>query len=121
MLKGYYQYIYEKGYGYCLDFGNVAKDYDNDIKISINSLTKVGSTIIADLYVYEYYAVDVSSENENIKELENAIANKNHTGAKNIIENKLYGTIKRKEIQFKMNDRGKFYKYTILSVNNLDN
>jgi hypothetical protein len=121
LLKGYYKYIYEKAYGYCLDFGNVAKDYDNDIKISINKLEASGSTIIADLYVYEYYAVDTSSENENINELENAIANKNHVGAKNIIQNKLYGKISHKEIQFKINKRGKFFKYTILYVDNLDN
>ena len=61
LLKGYYKYIYEKAYGYCLDFGNVAKDYDNDIKISINKLEMIGSTIIADVNVYEYYAVDTSS------------------------------------------------------------
>ena len=35
LLKGYYKYIYEKPDVYCIDAGNVAKEYDNeDIKVS---------------------------------------------------------------------------------------
>lgn len=117
LLKGYYQYVYERSNGYCLDFGNVAKDYDNDIKISIERMAYVGSVLTADVYVYEYYTPD--NNNQNVKDLESAISSKNYTGAKSIVKNKLFGKTTHKTIRFKINKRGKHFKYTIISVDNL--
>ena len=53
-------------------------------------------------------------------DLKNAISAKNYIGAKNIVENKLYGTVTHKQIRFKTNKYGKYFKYKIISVNNLD-
>lgn len=117
LLKGYYKYVYERSNGYCLDFGNVSKDYDNDIKISIERMAYVGSVLTADIYVYEYYTPD--SKSQSVKELENAISTKNYTGAQNIVKNKLYGKTTHKTIRFKINKKGKHFKYTIVSVDNL--
>lgn len=117
LLKGYYQYVYDRTNSYCLDFGNVSKDYDNDIKVAVERMAYVGSVVTTDVYVYEYYAPD--NENQNIKDLENAIATKNYTGAQNIVKNKLYGKVTHKTIRFKINKKGKHFKYTIVSVDNL--
>lgn len=118
LLKGYYQYVYERSKGYCLDFGNVAKDYDNDVRIAVERMAYVGSTLTADVYVYEYYTP--SNKDENVYDLENAIAAKNYTGANHIVKTKLYGKTTHKTIRFKINKRGKYFKYTIVSVDNLD-
>ena len=120
LLKGYYQYVYDKGTNYCLDFGNVAKDYDNDVKIAVERVGMIGTTITTDIYVYEYYAANQSLSNTNINDLKNAIETKNYIGAKNIVENKLYGTVSHKQIRFKTNKYGKYFKYKIISVNSLD-
>jgi hypothetical protein len=120
LLKGYYQYVYDKGMNYCLDFKNVALDYDNDVKIAVERVAMIGTVITTDIYVYEYYAANQSLSNSNINDLKNAIASKNYTGAKNIVQNKLYGTVTHKQIRFKTNKYGKYFKYKIISVNNLD-
>lgn len=117
LLKGYYQYVYERKNSYCLDFGNVARDYDNDIKVAIERMAYVGSILTTDVYVYEYYTPN--SDNQDVKDLENAIASKNYNGAQNIVKNKLFGKTTHKTIRFKMNKRGKHFKYTIISVDNL--
>ena len=120
LLKGYYKYVYEKKQGYCMDFGNVSKDYVNDIKIGVERLAVIGTTITTDIKVYEYYTPDMTSSNTYVYQLENAIRNKNYTEAKDIVENKLHGKVSTKQMKFKMNKRGKYFKYTILSVNKLD-
>ena len=117
LLKGYYKYVYERSNAYCLDFGNVAKDYDNEIKIAIERLSYVGSVLTADVYVYEYYTPD--NENQNVKELNSAISGKSYNQAESIVKNKLYGKTTHKTIRFKLNKKGKHFKYTIVSVNNL--
>lgn len=118
LLKGYYKYIYEKPDVYCIDAGNVAKEYDNDIKIGIERLAIIGTTITADLNVYEYYTSSVN--NQYVKDLENAINIGNFDGAKYIVKDSLHGTFKKRQIKFKVNKHGDHFKYTILSVKNID-
>lgn len=120
LLKGYYQYVYDQGTSYCFDVGNVAKDYDNDIQIAVERVAMIGTKITTDIYVYEYYVADSSSQNAYVNDLKNAITNSNYTGAEKIVKNNLYGTVTHKQLKFKINKRGNYFKYTIVSVNNLD-
>ena len=112
-LEGYYKYVYISSKGYCLDFKRVASEYDNNIKIAVERMSMLGSTITTDLYVYEYYA---SSTNEKYYEnlLGEAIDSKDYSKAKTLVENHLNGTVTHKQIQFKKNTRGKYFKYQIL-------
>ncbi|MGM9877187.1 MAG: hypothetical protein ACI33S_00925 [Bacilli bacterium] len=112
-LEGYYKYVYISSKGYCLDFKRVSDEYDNNIKIAIERMSILGTTITTDLYVYEYYA---SSTNEKYYEnlLGQAIDSKDYSKAKTLVENYLNGTVTHKQIQFKKNTRGKYFKYQIL-------
>ena len=91
---------------------------DNDIKIGIERLAIIGTTITADLNVYEYYTSSVN--NQYVKDLENAINIGNFDGAKYIVKDSLHGTSKKRQIKFKVNKHGDHFKYTVLSVKNID-
>ena len=118
VLKGFYKYLYVKADSYCFDVGNVSKEYDNDIKIGIERLAMVGTSVIADINVYEYYTS--SSNNQYVKSLQNAIDIGNYTGANNIIKEDLHGTVQKKQIKFKINRHGDYFKYTVLSMKKID-
>lgn len=118
VLKGYYKYIYDKPEVYCIDAGNVAEEYDNDIKIGIERLAMIGTTITADINVYEYYAS--SSNSQYIKDLEFALNSNNFEGAKFTVEKELHGTVTKRQIKFKMNKHGDHFKYTVLSIKNIN-
>ena len=118
LLKGFYKYIYDKSNVYCMDVGNVAKEYDNDIKIAVERLAMIGTTITADINVYEYYTTSV--DNKYVKDLEFAINSNNLEGAKFTIENDLHGTVRKRQIKFKINKHGDYFKYTLLSIKNID-
>lgn len=117
-IGGYYKYVYISSKGYCLDFKRVADEYNNNIKIGVERMALIGTKISADIYLYEYYA---ESENEKKSEilLTQAINNKNYTQAKSIVENNLKGTVTHKQIQFKKNPSGKYFKYKVLLSKNL--
>ena len=112
-LEGYYQYVYLSGKGYCLDFKKVAQEYNKNIKVAVERMAMIGTTITTDLYVYEYSAI---TENEKYYEnlLAQAIDKKNYSQAKSITENNLNGEVTHKQLQFKKNTNGKFFKYKIL-------
>lgn len=112
-LEGYYKYVYISGKGYCLDFKRVSQEYDKNIKVAVERMSILGTTITTDLYVYEYYA---STNNEKYYEklLEQAIDSKNYSQAKSITENYLKGSVTHKQLQFKKNTRGKYFKYKVL-------
>lgn len=118
VLKGFYKYIYDQPQVYCMDAGNVAKEYDNDIKIGIERLAMIGTTITADINVYEYYTSSV--DNTYVDDLEFAINSGNFEGAKYTVEKALHGKVQKRQIKFKMNKHGNHFKYTILSIKNID-
>ena len=104
--QNFYKYLYVKADSYCFDVGNGSKEYDNDIKIGIERLAMVGTSVIADINVYEYYTS--SSNNQYVKSLQNAIDIGNYAGANNIIKEDLHGTVQKKQIKFKINDNETF-------------
>ena len=84
LLKGYYKYVYINSKGYCFDFKNVSNEYNKDIKIAIDRMSMLGTTITTDVYVYEYF--NIGNENDSaIKLLNKYINNKNYIEAKKIV------------------------------------
>lgn len=47
--------------------------------------------------------------------------NKKYYDAKNILMQELYGNYMSKNIRFKINNDGKFFKYQIISIKTIDN
>ena len=114
-IKGYYKYVYQKGNNeYCFYFQNVNDAYDNELLIAIDRMSMMGTTITADVYLYEFYTSGLSSE-ENLKQkVKTAITNKNYSEASSIVTNQLYGNVTHKQLQFEINKKGKYFKYKIL-------
>ena len=68
-LDGYYEYVQSKNNSYCFNFGNVARDYNNEIKVLVDGISVKDNIITANLYVFEYYTTETSNELEYIEEL----------------------------------------------------
>lgn len=120
LLPGYYQYLFLKNKGYCLYFDHVAEEYDNDIRVAVERIAMYGTTITTDVYVYEYYNSYSEKDKTCVKNLEISINNKDYNTASQIVKLNLKGTVTHKQLQFKMNSRGKFFKYKILSSKKLE-
>jgi hypothetical protein len=119
-LDGYYQYVKSKSNNYCFNFGNVAKDYNNDIKILVDGISVKDGIVTANIYLFEYYITDTPKELEYVEELKLAIRSSNYLGSTNIVKDKLNGKVSHKQLQFKINNGGKFFKYQILNSKKLD-
>jgi len=113
-IKGYYKYVYQKGSDYCFYFQNVNDSYDNDILIAVDRMSIMGTTITADVYLYEFYTSGLTKEENSKLKVKTAIENKNYDEASNIVNNELYGNVTHKQLQFQINKKGKFFKYKIL-------
>lgn len=111
-LPGYYEYVYTGTDGYCLNFGTVDRDYENDISVAVERLTMIGTTITADIYVYEYY--NNYPNNPDVERLEEAIKNKDYSNASLIASDTLHGKVTHKQLQFKTISNGNYFKYKLL-------
>lgn len=120
LLPGYYQYTFKKGEGYCLYFDNVAKEYNNDIKVAVERMAMSGTTVTTDVYVYEYHTVGTEEENKYVSYLDGYIKNKDYETCSKIVNSKLNGKVTHKQLKLKVNSKGKFFKYKILSSKKLD-
>lgn len=118
-LDGYYEYVKSKGNKYCFNFGNVARDYNNEIKILVDGISVKDGIVTANIYLFEYYTTETEKELQSIEELRMAIKSSNSLGATNIVKNSLNGKVTHKQLQFKINNSGKFFKYQILNSKNL--
>ncbi len=115
LLPGYHEYVYKKNGNYCFIYKNVGNDYDNEIKIAIEDMSMKDNTVTANIYVYEYYTNGLDNEKSNINILERYIENNNYSSANNVVINYLNGKVTHKQLKFKINNNGKFFKYKILS------
>lgn len=119
-FNGYYEYVKSKNNKYCFNFANVAKDYNNEIKILIDGISVKDNVITANLYLFEYYVSDTEKELKNVEELKSLIKSTNVNDAINIVKNKLNGKSTHKQLQFVINNGGKFFKYQVLNSKLLD-
>ncbi len=115
ILLGYYEYVYKKGNDYCFIYKNVANDYDNEITIAVERMAMIGTTVTTDIYVYEYYTNGLENEISNVNILKRYIENNNYSSASNVVTNYLNGKVTHKQLKLKVNNKGKFFKYKILS------
>ena len=120
ILDGYYEYAKSRGGSHCFNYGNVARDYNNEIKILINNISVDSKIVTAQLYLFEYYTTDTPSELQSTQRLKTAIKNSNSGEAINIVKEELKGTSTYKQLQFVINNEGKFFKYQILNSKSLE-
>lgn len=118
-LDGYYEYVKSKNNKYCFNFGNVAKDYNNEIKVLVDGISVKDNIITTNIYLFEYYTNETAQELQYVEDLRLAINSSNSLGATNIVKNKLNGNVTHKQLEFKINNSGKFFKYQILNSKNL--
>jgi hypothetical protein len=118
-LDGYYEYVKSRKNLYCFNYGNVARDYSNDIRVLVEELSEEKNVITANIYLYEYYTTDTELEISLVNELEKAIKKSNSIKANEIVKEQLNGKVTHKQLQFKINNSGDFFKYQILNSKNL--
>lgn len=120
-LEGYFQYISKNSNGYCFDYANVGYEYtNNEIYVGIDGIQAKDGIITANVYVYEFFIMDSDNELQNVSMLQNAIAGNNFTLANDIVSNYLNGKVTHKQLDFKINNGGNFFKYQILSSKLID-
>lgn len=119
-LDGYYEYVKSRSNKYCFNFGNVSRDYSNDIKILVDAISVKDDIVTTNIYVFEYYTTETPKELQSVQELDIAIRNTNAPTAISIVKDQLNGKSTHKQIQFKINNQGKFFKYQILNSKNLE-
>ncbi len=119
-LSGYDGYVYVRGKKYCFDYEHVAKDYNNDILVGIDGISVRDNVVTTNLYLYEYYTTFAPDELSYITALKNSIYNSNYNNANNIVINNLNGKVTHKQLQFKILNNGKHFKYQILVSKMLD-
>ena len=121
LLPGYYKYVTFNNRKYCFNYKNVSLEYNNSIRVGINNLTKKDDVYYADIYLYEYYILNSDAEISNEKTLERYIESSNYNEAKNLVNNYLAGRVTHKNVNFKIDNRAKFFKYKVLYAKNIDN
>lgn len=120
-LPGYLEYVnINDNSSYCFNYGQVLQEYQNDVKIGVERIAVSGTTVTTDVYVYEYYANDANDQIIAVQNLESYINARDFTSANSLVKNSLFGKITHKQIKLKINNRGKFFKYQLLSVKILD-
>jgi hypothetical protein len=118
-LDGYYEYVKSRNNRYCFNFGNVAKDYNNEIKVLVDGISVKDDVVTTNIYLFEYYTSETALELQYVENLKLAIKSSNSIEATNIVKNKLNGKVTHKQLEFKINNGGKFFKYQILNSKNL--
>ena len=119
LIKGYKKYVSIDDAKYCFNYRNVSNEFNNEIKLGISTIKVNKTTLIANVYVFEYYTLHTNLENNNIKVLESYINSKNYQEAAKVVRDNLYGKVTLKQVEFKVNKRAKFFKYQILSIKNI--
>ena len=119
-MTQYFDYIFQNGDSYCFGFDKVAEEYDNNFVIGIENMTIKDDIITAKLYVYDYYTAGFEEEVNAEKKLKEYVKESKFTDASSVVRNDLYGDIEHKEMTFKINNDGDFFKYQILYSNKLD-
>lgn len=114
----YYKNIFKKK-NYCFYYPVVEP---KNIYLKFNDINYnneiIDATIDTYLYMPSFDSMEFSKIENNFIESFNA---EEYSKAKNILINELYGEYKRKNIKFKINNNGKFFKYQIISIKTLDN
>ena len=90
---------------------------NNECLIGISAKDNI---VTANVYVFEYYTTDTPKELSSVEELRLAIRSSNALGAINIVKGSLNGKATHKQLQFIINNGGKFFKYQILNSKKLD-
>ena len=119
-FEGYVEYLSVNGSKYCFKYGEVAKEYSNDIVVGVQSIDVSDSVVSTDLYLYEYYTTYTSQELSYISNLKNNIRSSNFDAANSIVVNNLNGKVTHKLLQFYILNNGDFFKYQILLSKNID-
>ncbi|NLC48521.1 MAG: hypothetical protein GX758_04095 [Tenericutes bacterium] len=113
-MTQFYEYVFQNGDSYCFGFDKIAEEYDNDISIGIEKITMEEDVITATLYVYDYYTAGFDEEKEAENKLAKYIKESKFIEASNVVKNELYGNVNHKELIFKINNDGNFFKYQAL-------
>ena len=120
-LPGYIDYASINSSGsYCFNYGQILKEYDNEIKVGVERIAVTGNNVTTDIYVYEYKNNNSDDQILAIRNLDIYIKNKDFDSANKVVKNHLYGKVTHKQVKLKLNSRGKFFKYQILKVKILD-
>ena len=119
LLPGYYEYVHTKGDKYCFNFGNVGRDYDNQILVAVEDMSIDSDIIKANIYRYEYYSSGTSNEKTYISNLKSCINSSNYNSAYSTVIDNLKGKVTHKQLSFRIHNNGEFYKYQILQSKNL--
>ena len=119
-FPGYFEYITKTSGRYCFNYRTVTNEYDDQIAIGIDEMSTRSGIVKAKVYVYEYHSNDTSRQKAAINNLKNYINKSDFTAAKKVVIDQLNGSVTYKQVQFKVNNNAKFYKYQILSMKILD-
>ena len=119
-LDGYINYVTYEKEKYCLHYKNVAREYGNEIKLLVDGISVKEGIVTANIYLYEYYTSDTLKERENIEQLNAAIKRSNINDANSIVKNDLNGKVTHKQLEFRVQNGGDFFKYQILKSKNLE-
>lgn len=118
-VKYYFEHIYKKQDRYCIYYDNINKKYGKSIISSIENLTYKDKVITVDAYVYSYKDKNQDDKQTKVKNIESALENKNYSLASNIVTDGLKGEAKKKRINFKIFNDGKYFKYQVIDIKTL--
>ena len=119
-LDGYINYVTYEKEKYCFHYKNVAREYGNEIKLLVDGISVKEGIVTANIYLYEYYTSDTLKERENIEQLNAAIKRSSINDANSIVKNDLNGKVTHKQLEFRVQNGGDFFKYQILKSKNLE-
>ena len=119
-LEGYDDYVTLTSGKYCFNFGNVAKEFNDDLAVGIEGISVRKNVVTANIYLFEYYITYTDEEKQNVVALKSNIANSRFSDAISIVENNLNGRVTHKQLQFNILEEGKHFKYQILLSKMLD-
>ena len=111
MIPGYYKYVYKSNKNYCFYYNEVINN-NIDTAIGVEKLSMNDNVITADIYLY----VHNSGENSSLKAY---IKQKDYVSANNYVKETLKGKVFHKQLKFKLNKNGKYFKYQLLSIKSI--
>lgn len=118
-VKYYFEHVYQKKDRYCIYYDNVNKKYGKSIISSIESLTYNDGIVTVNAYVYSYKDKNQNDIKTKVKNIESALNNKNYSLASSIVTNELKGEAKKKNINFRIFNDGKYFKYQVIDIKTL--
>lgn len=114
----YYKNIFKKK-NYCFYYPVVEP---KNIYLKFNSISSNDGIIEANIDIYSYMESFGSTDwSKSEGKFISLFKNKKYYDAKNILMQELYGNYMSKNIRFKINNVGKFFKYQIISIKTIDN